>query len=188
MKQQYNLSDEELQQLYVMQATEQPSQALDEAILEQAKLHKATFKPNKSDKVVFLSQYRWPISTAASVLLVSTLLLLNNEPHNISVSSDELQKSAPIMEVQVMSTAAPKARQLQKSETVNIALSEQVTIVNSDNQLKQLHQLIKDKQWVDADKLMKRIQQEQPELFAPLHPHYKEWLALREQIAIELAK
>ncbi len=216
MKQEHKFSNEELKQLYLMLASEQPSQALDEAILAQAKQSCATLKLTKSDttaksdtaksdKVVFLSQYRWPISTAASVLLISSLFLLNsNQMHKATLTDalpilqESVQDSAPAMEAQMMSTAAPKAaRQMQKSlaatETSNATLSEDVEIVASDKpsfkqQLKQLEQLVEDKQWVEADKLLKRIQQQHPELLESQHPQYKQWQALTEQIAAEQIK
>ncbi|QYK02394.1 hypothetical protein [Shewanella psychrotolerans] len=78
------LFDEELKRLYQIQATEQPSKALDEQILNRAK---CAIEP-KSPKVIkpkadFWRQYRWSISSAASVMLVVSLLLLN--PNNTDV-------------------------------------------------------------------------------------------------------
>jgi hypothetical protein len=75
---QQELSDEELTKLYQAQATEQPSETLDEQILALAKdsisSHTHEVIRPKAD---FWRQYRWPISSVASVMLVVTLVLVN---------------------------------------------------------------------------------------------------------------
>lgn len=65
--------DKALQLLYRSQATEQPSEALDSHILAMAQASKI----HAPKQVSFWRQYRWPLSSAASVLLVASILLLN---------------------------------------------------------------------------------------------------------------
>lgn len=65
--------DQALQQLYRSQATEQPSEALDSHILAMAQASQI----HAPKQVSFWRQYRWSLSSAASVLLVASILLLN---------------------------------------------------------------------------------------------------------------
>ncbi|QYJ85138.1 hypothetical protein K0I73_13025 [Shewanella mesophila] len=93
------LSDSYLRKLYHMQATEQPSQQLDNKVLAQASAQIS--KP--TDNVVkphanFWRQYRWPISSAASVMLVVTLLLINPSMQDEVLTDDAIMpQSAPML-------------------------------------------------------------------------------------------
>ncbi|ACA87586.1 hypothetical protein [Shewanella woodyi] len=86
--------DDELQQLYKAQEQEVPSAELDEAIL---KLARAAVKKSQDDNVVivetsFWRRHRWPLSSAASVMFVATLLLINQD-----VTQDILSDDVPVM-------------------------------------------------------------------------------------------
>ncbi len=86
--------DDELQQLYRAQEQEVPSAELDEAIL---KLARASVKKSQDDNVVivetsFWRRHRWPLSSAASVMFVATLLLINQD-----VTQDILSDDVPVM-------------------------------------------------------------------------------------------
>lgn len=83
--------------LYRMQATEMPSEALDAQILATARLannvsaegHEVNSHVNTGSKSIWQA-YRWPLSTAASVLLVSSLLLLSPELRHELLTPDDI--------------------------------------------------------------------------------------------------
>ncbi|MXR68812.1 hypothetical protein GNT65_09050 [Shewanella sp. JBTF-M18] len=100
------LSDPELKALYQAEAKEQPSSELDARILAMARQHldEQSGELGTTANVVSVSfwrRYRWPLSSAASVLLLSSLLLLN------------LQGPAPIDEqLQPMLLDEPRASKM----------------------------------------------------------------------------
>lgn len=80
------LSDAELKALYLAKATEQPSTELDARILAMAQQrlteHAGESEQSGAANVIqasFWRRYRWPLSSAASVLLLSSLLLLDRK-------------------------------------------------------------------------------------------------------------
>ncbi len=112
------LSDAELKALYLAKATEQPSTELDARILAMAQQrlieHASESEQSASANVIqvsFWRRYRWPLSSAASVLLLSSLLLLNlNGPTPINDQVRPMLASEP----QTMRMAAPSEKQEQK--------------------------------------------------------------------------
>ncbi|MCG9697247.1 hypothetical protein [Shewanella sp. Isolate11] len=198
------LSDEQLKQLYKAQATEQPSQALDEAILAKAKQQQSNrTQPAAKGNLVFLRQYRWPISTAASAFLLVSLLLLNpnsvNEHNGIDGSLQGVQPQAartlmaPQVNKQVQQTAMPEQKGTEPaSETIatdttatSIAeMQNQARATISDLQaLNHLQQLTKAEDWAEANKLLQRINLQRPQLADPKHPQHQQWLELSKIIA-----
>ncbi|KIO36301.1 hypothetical protein [Shewanella sp. cp20] len=121
------LSDAELKALYLAKATEQPSSEVDARILAMAQHRLNERRLNEQDlseqesegadkqsgsanviQVSFWRRYRWPMSTAASVLLLSSLLLMNlNGPNPI----DEQVRPMLASEPQLMRMAAPHEKQ-----------------------------------------------------------------------------
>ncbi|TVP12270.1 hypothetical protein [Shewanella sp. KCT] len=109
------LSDAELKALYLAKATEQPSTELDARILAMAQQrlteHAGESGQSGSANVIqvsFWRRYRWPLSSAASVLLLSSLLLLNlNGPMPIDDQVRPMLASEP----QAMRMAAPPEQQ-----------------------------------------------------------------------------
>ena len=121
------LSDAELKALYLAKATEQPSSEVDARILAMAlrrlnerHLNEQDLSEQESEgadkqsgsanviQVSFWRRYRWPMSTAASVLLLSSLLLMNlNGPNPI----DEQVRPMLASEPQPMRMAAPHEKQ-----------------------------------------------------------------------------
>ncbi|MCG9745742.1 hypothetical protein [Shewanella sp. Isolate8] len=126
------LSDAELKALYLAKATEQPSSELDARILAMAQARLNERRPNEQClneqqlaeqesegaekqsgsanviQVSFWRRYRWPMSTAASVLLLSSLLLMNlNGPNPI----DEQVRPMLASEPQPMRMTAPPEQQ-----------------------------------------------------------------------------
>ncbi|MCG9721350.1 hypothetical protein [Shewanella sp. Isolate7] len=124
------LSDAELKALYLAKATEQPSSEVDARILAMAQQRLNERRLNEQDlseqesegadkqsgsanviQVSFWRRYRWPMSTAASVLLLSSLLLMNlNGPNPI----DEQVRPMLASEPQPMRMAAPHEKQESK--------------------------------------------------------------------------
>ncbi|MCC4833205.1 hypothetical protein LMH66_11245 [Shewanella sp. 10N.7] len=94
---------QEISALYKQQALERPSAAIDAAILLQAKATQASSLKNnvntaeKSNLVQlsFWKKHRLPISSAASVMLIASVMLLNPELKQHAVS--ELDDSVPVM-------------------------------------------------------------------------------------------
>ena len=94
---------QEISALYKQQALERPSAAIDAAILLQAKATQASSLKNnvntaeKSNLVQlsFWKKHRLPISSAASVMLIASVMLLNPEFKQHAVP--ELDDSVPVM-------------------------------------------------------------------------------------------
>ena len=66
----------EISDLYRQGATETPPEALDDAILRRARIHCPP--PQTSGHSSWARRWRWPLSTAVSVVVVATVLLLNS--------------------------------------------------------------------------------------------------------------
>lgn len=104
--------DAELKLWYRAQAQETPSAELDDAIMS---LAKSANQSTKVDNLVvvdnsFWRRHRWPISSAASVMFVATLLLINQDATQ-DILSDEAY--APMM---MQMTADAQEPELQKSQ------------------------------------------------------------------------
>ncbi|WP_394146814.1 hypothetical protein [Shewanella atlantica] len=125
--------DAELHRWYQKMEQEQPGEALDKKIIEMAK--QAT-KSGSEDNVVrvehsFWRRYRWPLSSAASVMLVVTLLLLNPEvPRDIlrdDTSPVMMQMSAPadvqgkqLDDPQALKAVAPRSMSVQPDTAADV--------------------------------------------------------------------
>lgn len=137
--------DPELQRWYRKMKQEQPGPELDEKIIAMAK--RATDNAPK-DNVVrvehsFWRQYRWPLSSAASVMLVVTLLLINPDAPQDALRDDAMpvmmQMSEPVevqvqggqaSEEQALKAVAPRSMSVKpdgESSDVNGTATEQAT-------------------------------------------------------------
>ncbi|QYJ98816.1 hypothetical protein K0J45_06185 [Shewanella alkalitolerans] len=130
------LSDAELKALYLAKATEQPSTELDARILAMAQ-QRLTEKAGEIGQsgsanviqVSFWRRYRWPLSSAASVLLLSSLLLLNlNGPTPINDQVRPMLASEP----QAMRMAAPPEPQEQQEPDVQQGPSAQADVADAE--------------------------------------------------------
>lgn len=237
--------DAELQVLYRVQALEVPSAELDYAIVL---LAKSSSGSTKSDTVVvvdnsFWRRHRWPLSSAASVVFVATLLLINQDATQ-DILSDE--SYTPVM-MQMSSTAQEpdsqttlrqsEPRAMMKSsnfdeprtqlnsvvhhEVAHVELSavaakggapepvsdavkakihslsdskslktmpQRDAVVSAKQALNHLDNLVKNEQWVEAEKLVLKIRKSYPQLNSEQHPQYLRWKTLSEQVIMPLPK
>lgn len=115
--------DSQLYTWYRLQATEQPSEQLDNKVIAQAK---AAIANQHKDNVVkpwadFWRQYRWPISSAASVMLVVTLLLVNPEIQEELLGDDAaMPQSAPLLMQQNEPAMMRRAAQSEHSSNAEL--------------------------------------------------------------------
>lgn len=207
------ISDLQLKALYQAKANEEPSAELDARILAMASQHQS--QPNESAgngdvKVVsFWRQYRWPLSSAASVLLLSSLLLLNlNQPQppiteqmmpmmvsDQAVESMRAVKSsdgASQMQPRTMSQQAPESSEQQGPVAQSEKSHKLAAPIKADGQAKanisdiqavnHLQQLVDSELWSDADTLYQRLLKERPRLQDSSHPQHAQWLALVDKI------
>ncbi len=135
--------DTELQRWYCKIKQEQPDQELDDKIIAMA--NRATDGASK-DNVVrvehsFWRQYRWPLSSAASVMLVVTVLLINPDAPQEILRDDAMpmmmQMSEPVdvqggqdSEEQTLKAVAPRSMSVKPdggSSDVKGSATEQAT-------------------------------------------------------------
>lgn len=237
--------DAELKLWYRDQAQETPSAELDDAIMS---LAKSTNQSTKADNLVvvdnsFWRRHRWPISSAASVMFVATLLLINQDETQELLSDESY---APVMMQMALDTQEPELQEaLRKSEPRTMmsafsldeqqdqlqgtaqhevvqvdAITEAVTdvsiqggngdvkakikslsdskpiktmpqrdaVVSAKQAVNHLESLVKQKQWVEAEKLVLKIRKAYPQLKNEDHPQYLRWKTLSEQVIIPLPK
>ena len=123
--------DSQLHTRYRLQATEQPSEQLDDKVIAQAK---AAIANHNKDNVVkpradFWRQYRWPISSAASVMLVVTLLLVNPEIHDELLSDDAaMPQSAPLLMQEDEPAMMRRAGQSEQSGNADLSVDMPVIV------------------------------------------------------------
>ena len=235
--------DTELQLWYRAQAQETPSAELDDAIMS---LAKSANQSTKADNLVvvdnsFWRRHRWPISSAASVMFVATLLLINQDetqellsdesyaPMMMQMESDaqepELQKSQRKSESRSMMSATSldeqqvqfqdaaqnevfqvnanaaedvslqsgngdvkaKIKSLSDSKSIK-TMSQRDAVVSAKQAVNHLENLVKQEQWIEAEKLVLKIRKDYPQLKNEDHPQYLRWETLSEQVIIPLPK
>ncbi len=237
--------DAEIKLWYRAQAQETPSAELDDAIMS---LAKSANQSTKADNLVvvdnsFWRRHRWPISSAASVMFVATLLLINQDetqellsdesyaPMMMQMESDaqepELQKSQrksesrsmmsatsldeqqvqfqdaaqnEVFQVEVISEVAKdvslqgrnadvkaKIKSLSDSKPVK-TMPQRDAVVSAKQAVNHLESLVKQKQWVEAEKLVLKIRKNYPQLKNEDHPQHLRWKTLSELVIIPLPK
>ncbi|MCE9679165.1 hypothetical protein LZP69_08255 [Shewanella sp. AS1] len=103
--------NKELKQLYQAQANEEPGSALDKQILARAKAHSESSKTKDAkmsvspQKVVFWRKYRWTLSSAASAVLLVSLLLVNQQTDDIPSPLPMAAKPARLLSSQPIQTS-----------------------------------------------------------------------------------
>ncbi len=155
----------EIKSLYHQMDKELPSSELDELILKQAS--RRVSKPAQSQS--FWRKYRWPLSSAASVLVVVTLFVINPAMK----SGDVLEQGEA-----VMMSSPPKPQMMRSMENpsqIADQLDDKAIEVIQSNESKseyallimQLHDiehLILDNEITKAQRLLKQIAAQEPQL------------------------
>jgi hypothetical protein len=235
--------DAEIKLWYRAQAQETPSAELDDAIMS---LAKSANQSKKADNLVvvdnsFWRRHRWPISSAASVMFVATLLLINQDetqellsnesyapvmmqmeadakeselPVTLRKSEPRAMMSAPSVDeqqvqlqgaaqnevIQVNANAAEdvslqsgngdvkaKIKSLSDSKSIK-TMSQRDAVVSAKQAVNHLESLVKQEQWVEAEKLVLKIRKNYPQLKNEDHPQHLRWKTLSEQVIIPLPK
>lgn len=96
----YTDLQQDIRKLYHQADLPEPSAELDKAILQQAEnaITKKSDNATETKNVISLNvwrKYRWPLSSAASVLLVATLVFLQPSIYETQISSEPKLMSAP---------------------------------------------------------------------------------------------
>ncbi|ABV86540.1 hypothetical protein [Shewanella pealeana] len=173
----------EIKSLYQQIDKEQPSSQLDEQILTMARSR--TAKPQQSQS--FWRKYRWPLSSAASVFVVVTLFVINPAMK----SGDVLEQGEP-----VMMSSPPKPQMMRSMDSPNQVaehLDEQTpqTVQGNESksadpdltaQLDNIEQLLRDKDITEANRLLKLLAEQQPQLLEPSHPLNARYIALKKAL------
>ncbi|WP_299809010.1 hypothetical protein [uncultured Shewanella sp.] len=171
----------EIKSLYQQIDKEQPSSQLDAEILKMAGSRVA--KPRESQS--FWRKYRWSLSSAASVLVVVTLFVINPAMK----SGDVLEQGEPVM------MSSPKPQMMRALDNPNQAveqLDEQALRVQGSElksvdadltaQLDNIEQLIQEKKIAEAHDLLQQLAKQQPELLEPSHTLHTRYLMLQQAI------
>ncbi|GIU18362.1 hypothetical protein [Shewanella sp. MBTL60-007] len=173
--------EDEIKSLYQKIDKEQPSTELDEQILNMARSRVA--KPVQSQS--FWRKYRWPLSSAASVLVVVTLFVINPAMK----SGDVLEQGEPVMmssppKPQMMrSMDAPKQMAEQLDDNVIQAVQNSAPVdADLTAQLDNIEQLIRDKEIAEAYDLLQQLAEQAPQLLQTTHPLNERFLKLRKAV------
>ncbi|ACJ28184.1 Conserved hypothetical protein [Shewanella piezotolerans WP3] len=127
-------TQKELHALYQHIEQEQPSKALDNAILELAASHA---KPRVKSQS-FWRKHRWPLSSAASVLLVVTLFVINPQMQTGNLSDEAMpalmstpqEHNAPA--VMRMATPEQESGKISAQESTRADETAQIKLQSSD--------------------------------------------------------
>ncbi len=185
----------EIQSLYRKTATEQPSTSLDNDILALAKEQASKQQVKTQTSQSFWRQQRWPLASAASVLVVVTLFMINPAMQN----SDVLEQQQPMMmstpeQPQMMRAmpepAAKTDEAVQTSQgslpTENRERLVQSTELSADvglvSALDNVAGLIEAKQIKQADELLKQTVKQWPEIIDESHPQHARYLSLQHAL------
>ncbi|WP_394200314.1 hypothetical protein [Shewanella waksmanii] len=187
--------DAELVELYRSQANEQPTAEVDAAILAQAAQRCQTSSSPQviSPPVSFWRRHRWPLSSAASVVMVVGLVWLNDgsDPMNMppelaepaiapmatspAAFSADMPASADMGESVGMGESAAPAQLMQKrSQGVNVTELEQL--------LSQVELLVDAQQNQQAQALLSEVVTQYPQITEPQHPQYQRYQALQSSL------
>ena len=172
----------EIKSLYQQIDKEQPSSKLDAEILKMAR--SGVVKRQESQS--FWRKYRWPISSAASVLVVVTLFVVNPAMK----SGDVLEQGEPVM------MSAPKPQMMRALDNPNQAieqLDDQTPRRVQGNepkwqdadltaQLDNIERLIRYKKIAEANRLLKLLVEQEPLLLKPNHPLNARYLTLQKAL------
>ncbi|ABZ75816.1 hypothetical protein Shal_1247 [Shewanella halifaxensis HAW-EB4] len=173
----------EIKSLYQKIDKEQPSTELDEQILNMARSQVA--KPTQSQS--FWRKYRWPLSSAASVLVVVTLFVINPAMKN----GDSIEQGGP-----VMMSSPPKPQMMRSMDSPNPTdehLDHKATQAVQGNesgsvdadltaQLNNIERLIREKEIAEAYRLLKQLAEQTPQLLEASHPLNTRYLTLKKAV------
>ncbi|MGS0674001.1 hypothetical protein [Shewanella sp. 0m-4] len=179
----HEANEVEIKSLYQKMTQEQPSSELDEQILNLARSR--IKKPLQSQS--FWRKYRWPLSSAASVLVVVTLFVINPAMKK----GDVLEQGQPVM------MSSPPKPQMMRSMDNPSQLAEQpddkaawvkqgkefmaadaVLIAQLDN----IEQLIRAKEIAKAQRLLTLLAEQQPQLLQATHSLNARYLKLQKAV------
>lgn len=171
----------EIKSLYQHIDKEQPSSEIDEQILNLARSRVA--KPIQSQS--FWRKYRWPLSSAASVLVVVTLFVINPAMK----SGDVLEQGQPVMMssppkpqmMRTMDNPSQVAEQLNDTEP-RLMQTNEANSVDTDlaAQLDNIERLIRAKEIAKAHDLLQRLAEQTPQLLEASHPLNARYLTLQK--------
>lgn len=181
----------EIQSMYRKSATEQPSSTLDSDIIAQARAHVSHSNSGQTSQS-FWRQYRWPLSSAASVLVVVTLFMINPAIQNsadspqgepMMMSAPEVATPEPQM-MRSMQDSAPEAKTVDSSKSINDSKIDQQASVNQAiaNQLDAVARLLKSKQLSQADELLQQVPKQWPSVLEDNHPLHARYHRLQKAI------
>ncbi|WP_028774372.1 hypothetical protein [Shewanella waksmanii] len=189
---QQDMIDNELVQLYRRQATEQPSPELDAAILAKAAQRSAPVAEDPQ-KVVrppasFWQRHRWPVSSAASVMLIAGLLLINGGEDADMVApmlnSDAIAPAA--VEPMAASPAAFSADSAAVPEAASAAQLRQKALKTEGSEsveqmLTQVEQLAAH-QPTQALAVLQQLEQQFPQITEQSHPLHQRYQQLKTSL------
>ncbi|GIU36403.1 hypothetical protein L2719_14855 [Shewanella schlegeliana] len=173
----HEVVEAEIKSLYQKIDKEQPPTELDEQILTMARSRVA--KPVQSQS--FWRKYRWPLSSAASVLVVVTLFVINPAMK----SGDNLEQGEPVM------MSSPPKPQMMRSMDTPKQMDNNVTQAVQDSapvgadltaQLDNIEQLIRDKKIAEAYDLLQQLAEQAPQLLQATHPFNERYLKLQKVV------
>ena len=174
----------EITSLYQQGATEVPSTAIDKSILAQARaqIEAQNQAQANTQSQSFWRRYRLPLSSAASVMLVVTLFVINpsmntgdsiepSEP--MLMSAPEVEDAQPQM-MRALPNNAPAASNAQRNK--------QASVLSLAEQLDSVEKLLADKEIQQAQIQLQQIALQWPEVNDEQSPEHARFEALQKAV------